>query len=61
MSDTVDSEPMMAYSTDKDGNILEYFYGYSWEVTAYCIGDLKGSPDEESAKVAFDIRRILDK
>lgn len=42
---------------EQDGSPIEYFYGVAWEVTAFWMDDLKGSPTKEEAIEAFKARR----
>lgn len=43
---------------EQDGETVEWFYGVNWEITAFWMDDLKGSPTKEEAIQAYKDRCI---
>ena len=42
---------------EQDGETVEWFYGASWEITAFWMNDLKGSPTREEAIQSYKDRK----
>lgn len=54
----IDATPHLVWK-EQDGTSIEYFFGASWEITAFWMDDLKGSPTKEDAIDAYKARKAI--
>lgn len=56
MTDTNNLTPHMVWK-EQGSKPREYFFGTDWEITAFCMDDLKGSPTREEAIQSYKGRK----
>ena len=56
MTDTNNHAPHMVWK-EQGNKPREYFFGVDWEITAFCMDDLKGSPTKLEAVEAYKDRK----
>ena len=53
----IDATPHLVFKHVGDNTPIEYFYGADWEITAFWMDDLRGSPTKEEAIRAYKNRK----